>query len=148
MLDACFRCSLMNAKWRGINLSLIYWPCSVNTAPGSCWSFQLPGLTSGTGSSRCPPEPPGSPQKSCPSGSQTPASITVRGYLPLSVLIEFHNLFSRCELKESPCLVPFQAMHMTGNQTNSHEPGERQPFPFLLFTLGQIMSPLSFNVVI
>lgn len=35
MLDACFRCGLMSAKWRGINLSLIYWPCSVHTAPGA-----------------------------------------------------------------------------------------------------------------
>lgn len=32
MLDACFRCGLMSAKWREINLSLIYWPYSANTA--------------------------------------------------------------------------------------------------------------------
>lgn len=35
MLDACFRCDLISAKWRGISPFLISWLCSVITAPGA-----------------------------------------------------------------------------------------------------------------
>lgn len=88
------------------------------------------------GSSGCPPEPPRSPQKICPSGSQTPASITARGYLPCLSLWNC-TICSPGELKESPRLVPFQAIHTTGNQTNSHEPGKQQPSPFCFLPLSK-----------
>jgi len=57
--------------------------------------------------------------------------VTDRGFLPLCVLAEFHNLSFMCKLKESSSVVMFQAVHMTMNQANSPEPADQEPFPFL-----------------
>lgn len=53
----CCKCGLMSAKQRGINLSLTHWPCFCYHHPRCCWPSLLLGLTAGSASSRCPPNP-------------------------------------------------------------------------------------------
>lgn len=145
MLDACFRCGLMSAKWREINLSLIYWPCSANTAqvllviPAARTHFwhgiiSVSPRTTRVSSENLPLRWPDPSLNRC----QRLFAFVCPSWIAQFVL--------KVWVKVSPCLVPFQAIHMTGNQTNSHEPGE--PLTFLLFALGQTTSPLCFNFVI
>lgn len=147
----CCRCGLMSANQGGINLALIHWLCFCWRSPRCCWLSRLAQAPLATQDNThlhhsssslipliFPPGPPRPLQQSRPSGSQAPACIADRAYLPLSVLVEFHHLSSRCMLKESYTGLWIRQTH-PNQETRSHSPFCFWPFN----SLGQITSPLS-----
>lgn len=68
--NACFRCGLMSGKWREINLFLISWPCSVNTASGAAGHFSCQDSLLAWAHLGVPQNHPGLLRKSAPQAAR------------------------------------------------------------------------------